>query len=92
MSWKRFEGEVRRQARRREKSRDEKGRGIWFGLGMMGVVGWSVTIPTLLGIAAGIWIDARSAGRVSWTLTGMAVGLAVGLLNAWFWVKRESRG
>ena len=91
MSWEDFEREVRKQADRKEKGRREKGRGIWFGLGMMGVVGWSVAIPTVLGIALGVWLDARTTGRVSWTLTGLLVGLTVGCLNAWFWVRRESR-
>jgi len=91
MSWHRFEEEIQKQTDRKIRSRKEGDRGIWFGLGMMGVVGWSVAIPTLLGIAAGLWLDARSGDRISWTLTGLAVGLAVGLLNAWFWIQRESR-
>ncbi|MFO8175811.1 MAG: AtpZ/AtpI family protein [Gemmatimonadota bacterium] len=86
-----FEKEIRKQTDRKIRRREEGDRGIWFGLGMMGVVGWSVSIPTLLGIAAGIWLDARTGDRVSWTLTGLVVGLAIGLLNAWFWVQRESR-
>lgn len=86
-----FEKEIRKQTDRKIRRREEGDRGIWFGLGMMGVVGWSVSIPTLLGIAAGIWLDARTGDRVSWTLTGLVVGLALGLLNAWFWVQRESR-
>ena len=86
-----FEEEVTKAAERRERSRREGDRGIWFGLGMMGVVGWSVAIPTVLGIALGVWLDARSSGQVSWTLTGLLVGLTIGCLNAWFWVQRESR-
>ena len=31
--------------------------GVWFGLGMMGLIGWSVAIPTLLGAALGLWLD-----------------------------------
>ena len=30
---------------------------VWFGLGMMGIVGWAVAIPTLVFIAIGLWID-----------------------------------
>jgi predicted F0F1-ATPase subunit len=32
-------------------------RTVWFGLGMMGLIGWSVAIPTLLGAALGLWLD-----------------------------------
>ena len=91
MTRRQFEEEIQRQTDRKIRSREEGDRGIWFGLGMMGVVGWSVSIPTLLGIAAGIWLDARSGDRISWTLTGLGVGLAMGLLNAGFWIQRESR-
>lgn len=63
----------------------------WFGLGMFGLVGWSVAIPTLVGIAIGVWIDSRWPSRFSWTLMLLFVGIAVGCLNAWWWVQRESR-
>ena len=32
---------------------------VWFGLGMMGLIGWSVAIPTVLGAALGLWLDQR---------------------------------
>jgi ATP synthase protein I len=66
-------------------------RGVWFGLGMFGLVGWAVAIPTLLGIAAGVWIDRRTAGPYSWTLMGLMAGVVLGCINAWFWVRKESR-
>ena len=36
---------------------------VWFGLGMMGLIGWSVAIPTLLGAALGLWLDKRHPGH-----------------------------
>ena len=76
---------------RKMKARQEKDRGVWFGLGMFGLVGWSVAIPTVIGIAVGIWIDAKSASSYSWTLMFLIIGVIVGCLNAWYWVRRESR-
>jgi ATP synthase protein I len=76
---------------RKIRARQEKDRGVWFGLGMFGLVGWSVAIPTVIGIAVGIWIDAKSASSYSWTLMFLIIGVIVGCLNAWYWVKRESR-
>lgn len=86
-----YEDELARKASRKLQARDEGDRGIWFGLGMMGVVGWSVAIPTVLGIAVGVWLDARTeaGGDISWTLTGLVVGVFMGCLNAWFWINRE---
>lgn len=76
---------------RKLRARREGDRSIWYGLGMMGLIGWAVAIPTLLGIAVGIWIDIRWPSRFSWTLMLLFVGVVLGCLNAWFWVKRESR-
>jgi ATP synthase protein I len=64
---------------------------VWAGLGMMGLVGWSVVIPTLLGTALGIWIDKHYPGSHSWTLALLAIGLGLGCFNAWHWVSRENR-
>lgn len=85
----RLREELGRKADRKLRARREGDRGIWFGLGMMGMVGWAVTLPTVLGLAAGIWLDARTRGTVSWTLTGLIVGVALGCLNAWYWIRRE---
>lgn len=82
---------VQRDAERRLKAREARHRTAWFGLGMFGLVGWSVAIPTLGGIALGLWLDARWPGRPSWTLTFMLIGVGLGCLNAWYWVRQESR-
>jgi ATP synthase protein I len=63
--------------------------GVWMGLGMMGLVGWSVVVPTLLGAALGVWLDSRYPEGRSWTLALLMGGLALGCLNAWHWVSQE---
>ena len=88
---RRFEHHVAQKADRRERARREGDRSFWFSLGLFGLVGWSVAIPTLAGLALGVWIDHRWPGRVSWTLTLLFVGIALGCANAWYWVKQESR-
>lgn len=61
---------------------------VWFGLGMFGVVGWSVAIPTLIGTALGIWIDHTWPSQFSWTLMLLIAGVMAGCLNAWYWVRK----
>lgn len=80
---------VTKQEERKLRARREGDRGIWFGLGMYGLIGWSVAIPTVIGIAAGVWLDARFDMGFSWTLTLLFVGLTTGCINAWYWLKRE---
>jgi ATP synthase protein I len=82
---------IGRKAERKRKARDEPKRGLWFGLGMFGLVGWSVAIPTVAGVALGVWLDSLFGDRVSWTLTLLFVGVVLGCVNAWWWVRRESR-
>ena len=76
-------GKIRARRRGRET--------FWFGLGMFGVVGWSVALPTVAGVFLGVWIDLTWPGRYSWTLMLLVAGLALGCLNAWFWVGRQRR-
>ncbi|MCP1335302.1 AtpZ/AtpI family protein [Futiania mangrovi] len=78
-------------AARKARARARGERSVWFGLGMFGLVGWAVAIPTLAGVALGVWLDAHVGGRISWTLALLLAGVALGCLNAWFWVSRESR-
>jgi ATP synthase protein I len=82
---------VQRQEARKRRARREGRHGLAFGLGLFGLVGWSVAIPTLIGIGLGVWIDGRSDGPYSWTLMLLVVGVTVGCLNAWFWVRKETR-
>jgi ATP synthase protein I len=89
--WKQLSEQIGTKEAKKLQARREKERGIWFGLGMFGMVGWSVAIPTVIGIALGIWIDAKWPSRFSWTLMLLIIGMMLGCLNAWFWVTRERR-
>ncbi len=84
--------EVARKQARKLRSRAVGKPDLLRGFGASGMVGWSITIPTLIGIALGIWLDRRYTQSFSWTLTLMAIGLVVGSLTAWYWVMKESQG
>ena len=86
-----FSQAVGTQAARKRKAQRNAGQGVWFGLGMMGLIGWSVVVPTLLGAALGIWLDKRYAGSYSWTLMLLVIGLVIGCVNAWHWVAKEEQ-
>jgi ATP synthase protein I len=86
-----FAREVGAKETRKLKAQRKVTRTVWSGLGMMGLIGWSVAVPTLLGAALGIWLDKRYPGIHSWTLTLLIVGLFIGCLNAWHWVAKEDR-
>ena len=81
--------QVEARARRKLAARKQGGSGVWLGLGMMGLIGWAVVVPTLLGAALGIWLDTRFPGAHSWTLALLVAGLVLGCFNAWRWVAKQ---
>ena len=83
-------GQIGAKAARKLKARRST-QGVWFGLGMMGLIGWSVVVPTLVGAALGIWLDKNHPGAHPWTLALMVVGLAIGCVNAWYWVAQQDK-
>lgn len=84
-----FADRVGAKAARKLEARRNPAPGVWFGLGMMGLIGWSVTVPTLAGAALGLWLDRKYPGGRSWTLALLVGGLTIGCLNAWHWVARQ---
>lgn len=83
--------EVGAKAARKLRARSHAGRGVWFGFGMMGLIGWSVVVPTLLGAGLGLWLDKHYPGGRSWTLALLVAGLVIGCANAWLWVSKENQ-
>lgn len=83
-----FHGRISRREDLKIRGIKEGKDAFWFGLGTFGVVGWSVVIPTLVGIAIGLWIDNNWPSRFSWTLMLLIGGVMIGCVNAWYWVKK----
>jgi len=83
--------QVGTKAARKLQAQQHTTRTIWFGLGMMGLIGWSVAVPTFLGAGLGLWLDKHYPGPHSWTLTLLFIGLIIGCMNAWHWVTKEGK-
>ena len=84
-----FTRSVSAKSKRKLAAQRDGTRPAWFGLGTLGVVGWSVVVPTLLGALAGSWIDRHWAPKHSWTLALLIAGLCLGCVNAWIWITRQ---
>ena len=81
--------QVETKESRKLRAREEGTQSAWFGLGMFGMVGWSVAVPTVLGVLLGMWIDRRWPSPYSFTLMLLLAGLALGCFSAWRWVSQE---
>jgi ATP synthase protein I len=85
-----FASRIASKTERKERARRVERHQIWSWLGLFGMIGWSIAIPTLIGIAVGAWLDRRDQGGVSWTLMLLLLGAALGSFTAWRWARRES--
>jgi len=84
-----FEVRIRRQCARIEKGREERGEFFWQYLGLIGVVGWSVVLPMVVGLLVGRWIDRGYGTGYAWTMGLLLFGLFMGCLNAWRSITKE---
>jgi len=76
-----FLSEVRR--RRERKERNARDTSFWRSVGTMGTVGWSVSLPTAVGVLFGRWLDGRLGSGDVFMVFFMLAGLGLGCLIAW---------
>lgn len=86
-----FSEQIARKERRKLKAQRVSSGSVWSGLGMFGMIGWSVAIPTLMGAALGIWLDKTYPESFSWALSFLMIGILAGCIIAWYWVDKEDK-
>jgi ATP synthase protein I len=77
-----FEKQVAAQERRKLQAQHTPPR-VLSGLAYVGLVGWAVALPTLLGVLLGQFLDSHYPSKRSWTLVLLLAGLCVGCVSAW---------
>jgi ATP synthase protein I len=58
-------------------------------LGQIGILGWSIVVPTLCALALGRWLDRHFGSGVFFSAPLLMVGAAFGLWSAWRWMHRQ---
>jgi len=58
-------------------------------LARVGVLGWLVVTPTLLGVLLGRWLDHRLGTGIFWTAPLLVLGLVIGCWSAWKWMHQS---
>lgn len=84
-----FEKALDSKSRRRLRARRSEKHSPWFGLGMFGLVGWSIALPTVIGVLIGSWLDKTWPSQISWKITLIFLGVFIGCIIAVHWVKKE---
>lgn len=81
--------DIGERARRMKTARDNPGPSPLRGIGVFGMVGWSVAVPAVGGALLGLWLDRVAPRGFSWTIALLLGGLALGMLVAWTWIDKE---
>jgi ATP synthase protein I len=58
-------------------------------LSQIGVLGWIIVTPMLIGVFSGRWIDGKLGTGLFWTAPLLMLGAALGCWSAWKWMKSE---
>ena len=83
-----FLASLRARAARHAKAQHEGSPSLGRYLAQVGVLGWTIVLPGLLGMFFGRWLDRRLGTGIFWTAPLMLVGLAIGCWGAWRWMHR----
>ena len=75
--------EVRRHRERCARGQRDSRRSIGQDLALVGVIGWTLVIPALLGVYAGRVLDRHFGSGVFWTLGLLVAGVVLGCVLAW---------
>ncbi|MDD2875935.1 MAG: AtpZ/AtpI family protein [Acidiphilium sp.] len=55
-------------------------------LAQIGVLGWIIVVPMLIGLFLGRWLDRVFASGLFWTAPLLMIGLGLGCWSAWKWM------
>lgn len=80
---------VRLRHARRQRWAREGERSLAQNLALIGALGWTIVVPTLIGVFVGRWLDRIFASMPFWTLSLLVLGLGAGCAMAWQRMQRE---
>lgn len=78
-----------RAAKRAKAARDEREPSFAARLGQIGVLGWAIVAPILIGVAIGRWLDRTFGTGVFFSAPFIMLGAVAGLWTAWRWMHRQ---
>ena len=84
-----MEDAARRAAERARRFRNDREPSFAARLGQIGVLGWAIVAPILLGVVLGRWLDRTFDPGVFFSAPLIMLGAAAGLWTAWRWMHRS---
>ena len=80
---------VRKRRARRELWRSEGEPSTLRFVGQIGVLGWIIVAPTLIGLFIGRWIDRWLGTGIFWSAPLLLLGVVIGCWSAWRWMHQQ---
>ncbi len=80
---------VRRQRQRRQRWLREGEPSVARVIGQIGMLGWIIVAPTLIGLFIGRWLDHRFETGVFWSAPLLLIGVVIGCWSAWRWMHAQ---
>ncbi|MGD0186933.1 MAG: AtpZ/AtpI family protein [Roseiarcus sp.] len=80
---------VRLRDERRRKSLREGEPSVARRLAQIGVLGWIIVTPMLIGVFVGRWLDHVFNSGIFWSAPLLMLGLALGGWSAWKWMNAQ---
>lgn len=80
---------VRRQQERRRRWLTEGEPSMARFVGQIGVLGWIIVAPTLIGLFTGRWLDRNFNSGIFWSAALLVLGVSLGFWLAWRWMHRQ---
>ncbi len=79
--------EVRLRGERHRLSQREGEPSVAHRLAQIGVLGWIIVMPILIGVFAGRWLDRQLHTGLFFTAPLLLLGAVLGCWSAWKWMK-----
>ncbi len=79
--------ESAREVREAERQKSK----LWHYASVIGISGWLFAIPVVGGAYLGRYLDSKLTAGISWTITFIVLGIALGIYNIWYFYVRKSK-
>ena len=80
---------VRKQQERRKQWLNEGEPSVARFVGQIGVLGWIIVAPTLIGLFIGRWLDHKLGTGIFWSAPLLVLGVVIGFWSAWRWMHKQ---
>ena len=80
---------VRKRQERQVRWRIEGELSVARFVGQIGILGWIIVAPTLLGLFIGRWLDRTFGAGIFWSAALLVLGVTIGFWSAWRWMHRQ---